>query len=254
MKFETNLFFYLFLKRFQPDLVCDVGSCDGHNSLMCRTFTPKARIIAFEANPDNYEGMCADKILQQNHIEVVPKAVSNETGSLVFYVLAPAEGKEHAWRKGSSSLYQRPDGLPTKPVSVEAVRLDKFISNLLPVPQGVALWIDVEGAAYKVLEGMEKIAGCVQIVSVEVEAKECWPGQKLAQDVHALMKRFGFRYVGRGLGYQEIQYDALYVHEQVYSHHRWEIRWLLLQAVVLTAVKHLAGGFYAGIKHRFLSR
>jgi FkbM family methyltransferase len=192
--------------------------------------------------------MCANKNLERNRIEVVHKAVTDRTGSLTFHVLEAREGAEHAWRKGSSSLHQRQDGLATKPVEVPAIRLDEFVANLQPSPSGIALWVDVEGAAYETLDGMQAVADRVHIVSAEVETKECWPGQKLASDVHALLKGLGFRYVGRGLGYREVQYDVLYVNERMYSRHPFGIRWLLLQTILLTGIKHTCGSLYAVLK------
>jgi FkbM family methyltransferase len=252
MKFNCNIFFYLFLERFQPKLVCDIGSRDGEHSLKFRNFLPDARIIAFEANPHNYDAMRSDQNLAQSKIEIVHKAVANRAGKLTFHILQLESGADEAWRTGGSSVRSRNDGLPTVEVEIESTRLDEFIESLDRAPQSVALWIDVEGAAYEVLEGIERIASLVQVLHVEVEAKETWSGQKLVTDIDALLKRLGFCFVGRGFGYKEIQYDVVYVNRRTYDNSRLKMMWITGLAVLVTYLERFGGGAYLRLKAIYL--
>lgn len=248
MKFNVAVLFYLFLERFQPELVCDVGSRDGGHSLKFRNLLPRARIIAFEANPHNYDAMRSDQNLAQNKIEMVHKAVTNRAGKLTFHVLQLESGADQAWRTGGSSVRSRTDGLPTVPVEVEATRLDEFIEGLDRAPQSVALWIDVEGAAYEVLEGIERIASLVQVLHVEVEAKETWSGQKVVTDIDALLKRLGFCFAGRGFGYKEIQYDVVYINRRTFKNSRLKVLWTIGLAVLATYLERFGGGCLSSLE------
>jgi FkbM family methyltransferase len=252
MRFNVNILFYFFLERFHLDIVCDVGSRDGVHSLKFRNLLPNARIIAFEANPHNYDAMRSDQKLAQNKIEIVHKAVTNRAGRLTFHVLQLENGVEEAWRTGGSSVHNRTDGLPTVPVEVESIRLDEFIESLDRAPQSVALWIDVEGAAYEVLEGIERIASRVQVLHVEVEAKETWAGQKVVTDIDALLKRLGFCFAGRGYGYQDIQYDVVYINRRTFKHSRLKVMWIIGLAVLVTYLERFGGSAYHRLKSGYL--
>jgi hypothetical protein len=161
-------------------------------------------------------------------------------------------GVEEAWRTGGSSVHNRTDGLPTVPVEVESIRLDEFIESLDRAPQSVALWIDVEGAAYEVLEGIERIASRVQVLHVEVEAKETWAGQKVVTDIDALLKRLGFCFAGRGYGYQDIQYDVVYINRRTFKHSRLKVMWIIGLAVLVTYLERFGGSAYHRLKSGYL--
>ena len=47
--------FHFLINKIDPDLVLDIGSRDGKDSLIFRKILPKAKINAFEANPDLYK-------------------------------------------------------------------------------------------------------------------------------------------------------------------------------------------------------
>ena len=53
MKINSNVeyLFYKYLKLTNIDVVVDIGSMDGKNSLYFRNILPHASLYAFEANP-----------------------------------------------------------------------------------------------------------------------------------------------------------------------------------------------------------
>jgi len=77
-------------------------------------------------------------------------------------------------------------------VRVKTARIDDFLAGQQNKHARIALWIDVEGAAYDVLSGMGKDPEKVALVHVEVEKKPMFPGQKLATDIDRLMSNWGF--------------------------------------------------------------
>jgi hypothetical protein len=137
-------------------------------------------------------------------------------------------------------------------VEIESIRLDEFIEGLDRAPQSLALWIDVEGAAYEVFEGIERIANRVQFLHVEVEAKETWSGQKLVTDIDALLKRLGFCFVGRGFGYKKIQYDVVYINRRTFKNSRLKVMWIIGLAVLVTYLERFGGGAYLRLKASYL--
>ena len=130
-----------------------------------------------------------------------------------------------------SSIRERaPDtSYASKPVPVRAVRLDSFLTDVLAGPAStIALWIDVEGAAYEVLEGIDGIRDRVCLVHVEVETRAFWQGQRLWPDIEALMGRLGFTPIARRPG--DEQFDVVFVND----------RWLGRSRAVVSGITFLA--------------
>lgn len=203
----TFLFYALILLR-RPPTICDVGSCDGADAFRFRRLRPGARVIAFEANPDNYKAIRADP--RSAGIEVYPEAVSDEDGEATFYVLEVPP--DQLWAKGASSLNRRgaeiQEGLAERPVQVATCRLDTALSN---ERAPIALWVDVEGAASKAVDGLKGIADRVSFIVIELEPRPLWEEQAPASRVLEQLAEIGFREVARTL--QDRQLNVLLAHE-----------------------------------------
>lgn len=202
IKLRTKFLFKLLLRLVNPDIVCDIGSLDASEAIWFAKLLPKSKVILFEANPINFAAIQQNPEVLNCDIQSVAKAVWSQNEKLHFFI-EEAEiisGKdEHL--PGISSTRPRKNLEESgggRSVEIEAVRLDDFINSLVPVPLSIALWIDVEGAAYEVLEGMRGISEKVVLVHVEVETKEFWQGQKLKSDVLNLACSLGFEIVARG--------------------------------------------------------
>jgi FkbM family methyltransferase len=215
---DPKRLFLRLLRALQPDMVCDVGSMDGADALNFRRLLPRARILAFEANPHNALLLQNDPRLSAARIEVVQLAAWNTRQELAFFVEASlsADAGEQTMRRGISSTRPRQDHHPgTSRVVVPAVRLDAFIGRLEPPPSRLALWIDVEGGAYEVLEGIAGIRSQVHLIHVEVETRPVWQGQKLKADVVELARQLGFVLLARGRN--DIQHDLVFLDAGLYG-------------------------------------
>jgi FkbM family methyltransferase len=209
---SSEFLFRTLAKHLGAEVICDVGAFDCFHSKRFRA--TGAKVIAFEANPVNFEVLARNASLSAAGIELFNYAAWNRDEEVTFNVVdATARGTE--WRNMISSIRERtPDNsYETRPVRVRAVRLDTFLVDLLagPAPT-IALWIDVEGAAYEVLEGIAGIRDRVCLVHVEVETRAFWQGQRLWPDVDALMRQFGFTPIARRPG--DLQFDVLYMNDR----------------------------------------
>jgi FkbM family methyltransferase len=204
---------------FRASLVLDVGSYDGTNALrFCRH---ERRVVALEANPANAGLLASNPAVTSAGIDVRHCAAWKEDGTVSFNVVEVPEPDD--WHRKISSTRPRNDsGFPTKEVTVEARRLDTFVAELdAGPPESIALWIDVEGAAYEVLQGIEQIAERVCAIHVEVELQQFWEAQKLWPDVRALMRDAGFVAVARRPG--DLQFDVVFVNSRFAR--RMPVRW-----------------------------
>jgi FkbM family methyltransferase len=247
----------LFLKLL-PELgisaVCDVGSLNGDEALAFRAVLPRAALFAFEASPENLGRMCADPALRRNDIEIVSSAVTNFDGGAEFFIV-DADDSAPDERQGMSSLHKRPDlgRIRSRAVPVKTTRLDTFFRARLPPDLRLALWIDVEGRAYEVIEGLGALASRVHLLHVEVETEPCIaPGQRLYPEVLALLEARGFRELAVDGDRDAEQFNALFVRmempaetlRQVERQHRFARARLLVAGTlrkVIRAAKTASG-------------
>jgi FkbM family methyltransferase len=207
----ANLFLSL-IKKLGVSCACDIGSLDGTQALRFSNALPEARVFAFEANPYNFAAMKADPLLSRPNIALVQCAVSSKKGTADFCVVETDYNCPTA-NRGLSSLLIPSDSLK-EIVRVPSVRIDEFLMERPEISGKIGLWIDVEGAAYDVLAGMEGIFQRVAIIHVEVEKKAMFQGQKLAADVDSLLSKRGFKPVTSEFWLNDTQGNVLYVNSQ----------------------------------------
>jgi FkbM family methyltransferase len=171
--------------------------------------------VAFEANPDNFALMNADNEIQKNRIRVVNQLISCKEGSQSFFIQRPDKTKPSSNRGTSSALPRLELGMLNEEVHINSVRINSFLNSDYPQATKVAMWVDVEGFAYEVLESMQGSTDHIHLIHVEVETRECWPGQKLEPDVLQLLKSMG--YVLLAHGKNDIQRDLVLVSKSWYD-------------------------------------
>ncbi len=240
MLVNTQRLFVKLLSAMRISLVCDVGSMNGADSVIFRDAVPEASIYAFEPNPENFERMQADRVLQKRNIQVVPLAVTNFDGEADFF-LVEADYSRPNTSRGLSSLYRRSDEwtTPAAVTQVKTTRLDTFLTGKCPSHARLALWIDTEGKAYEVIEGIRDVAGQVRILLVEVETKPCIGlNQKLYPEVKSLLWRLGFAEVATDLPRTQLQFNALFVRCDLPAPQRILVKMWLVRA----RLRHLLVG------------
>jgi 2-O-methyltransferase len=231
------------LSALRIDLVADVGSMNGADALAFRRVLPEAAIYAFEPNPRNAALMLSNESLEKGNVHVVPMAASNFDGSADFYLI-DADYSRVEYRRGMSSLYARSaQWAPVDVVSVRTTRLDAYFADKCPSDARIALWIDTEGKAFEVLEGITGIADRIQLLHVEVETTHLIsPDQRLYSEVKALLGKLGFVEIASDQSHRMVQFNALYVRSDLPSGRRiktlllrWRafVRYRLVKAIVI---------------------
>lgn len=218
---KTKYAFHTLLWLLKPSVVLDIGSMDGADSKRFRKLLPKTDLVAFEANPYNYQSMCEDNEVVNSRIRVVNKLVSGEEGERSFFVQKPVEGTESFNRGTSSALPRSEQGFQNDEIHIGSVRIDSFLVQEYPEAKSVALWVDVEGYAYEVLEGLSGASDRIRLIHVDVETRECWPGQRLESDVLSLTKSMGYIQIAQGAN--DIQRDLILVNQYWYAANRNQI-------------------------------
>lgn len=232
---NTQRLFAKLLPTMRINVVCDVGSMNGADALRFREALPDSGIYAFEPNPDNYRLMSADQTLREHRIQLTPLAASNCDGEAELFVVEADHrglGSRPDERRGMSSLHRRSGRwAPAEVVRVRTTRLDTFLADKCP-PQGrLALWIDTEGKAFEVIEGITGIAQRVHLLHVEVETAYCiGSGQKLYPQVQALLQNLGFAELATDQACSRPQFNALFVRGGLPGWTRLQVAALLVRA------------------------
>jgi FkbM family methyltransferase len=212
MVLNTRRMFAALLPALEIDTVCDVGSMNGAEALVFRRAVPRARLFAFEPNPENLRLLQADARMREHGIEIVPVAVTDYDGEAQFHLVKADYSAAHD-RRGMSSLYERAEpGLRDRSVTTRTARLDTILGGEPKGGRRIAMWIDVEGKAFEALTGAAGILDEVQLLHVEVESLACiGAAQKLYPDVKALLASAGFFELATDRAPHEEQFNALFL-------------------------------------------
>lgn len=208
----------------EPLVICDIGACEGEDSVRYARAYPRARVFAFEPLPANQALVRANFARHAvTNAELVPLALSDRAGESTFHVSSgrpPDLFAGENWNYGnkSSSLLAPAQAGPMhgwiefkEAITVPTGTLDVFC-----VQRGLDhidfIQMDVQGAEQLVLAGATAMLPHITAIWLEVSAREHYRGQALATDITRLMKRHGFKlahsvYLGDATG----EGDHLYV-------------------------------------------
>lgn len=186
-----------------PRIVCDIGALDGSLSLAVRDRTEDCEIVAFEANPETHARHAAR--LTARGIAYHHMAIADRDGRLTIH--APRGRPE-----GKASLLLRREDVPYDDHAVPARSLDSlFRKRLGPDGPGFFLWIDVEGAAERVLAGAHGVLRQTLAILVECETFPFWHEGGSASGVAETLLKAGFVPLARDREYGDKQFNVLFV-------------------------------------------
>lgn len=205
---------FIALRTARPDgrfSFFDIGANNGAASIPYSIWFPQATGTLFEAHPD-IASKASENITskQLNHrLSVVPRALSDATGTLTFHVSTarpnlegfpdiprPESGDEVVM--GSSSLLPPSEHLDAFPdihfntaIEVQAQRAEEWL-NERNQETPAFLHMDVQGAELKVLEGFGRRLADVAVVWMEVSRAPLYKGAPQVGEVADWMELNGF--------------------------------------------------------------
>jgi len=241
MRTNTKVLFGAILKARGADCFCDIGSRDGVQALLFRHLRPSAAIFAFEANPINFKAMSQNARLSQESIRLFPCAISSSNGMARFHI-TDVDYDDPEANIGTSSLLVREDLKIKDTVEVPTRRIDELLLEEAPEAGQIGLWIDVEGAEYEVLSGMEKIKDRVVAIHVETALKPIRAGQRTLSDLEELLAPWGFVPCGSNLAPGSDWGDVVFVNRTAIRGLGWRYRICQLKGYfgIIMAADHFA--------------
>lgn len=196
------------LAAIEPRAVIDVGANKGQFSSFAAVRWPRARIVAFEPQPDQgarYRAVLGDRA------RLLPCALGSTQGKLELHLASRADCSSLLALGDEQKSIFGMDEVGTITVDVE--RLDSVLAGE-QIEAPALLKIDVQGFEYEVIEGLGALADKVEWIFVETSFIELYKGQRLHEDVAALLDSIGYELaIEHNVtmdGARKVQADLLY--------------------------------------------
>jgi FkbM family methyltransferase len=195
------------MASIEPATVIDVGANKGQFSSFAAVRWPKATILAFEPLP---RPAARFRRVLGNRATLFDCALGAAEARLEMHV---------ASRDDSSSLLSLGERQKTvfhmdevATLAVDVQRLDKVLRGQVTAP--ALLKIDVQGYEYEVLQGIGDLTRQIEWIYVETSFVELYTGQRLHDEVAALLRELGYELklehngtIDKG---QKVQADVLF--------------------------------------------
>ena len=196
---ELDNLFYKFLTKLKIDTLIECGAHEATASLF---FEKKGGTsIAIEANPFVYKNITPKS---KGNFRSFNLALSNTNEDLILYY--PKKNINSA-----QSTSNKKKGIVYDSVKVQSKKLDDLLRDQLSEIKNLALWLDVEGHQYEVLQGSTISLRNTKIIKIEVESKELFKGQKWDYTkINNFLTENNFSPVYRDFEY-EFQFNILYI-------------------------------------------
>ena len=168
--------------KIKPEIVFEIGANFGQDAdILMQIFNLQPEnIYAFEAHPVIFKEM-----QRIQPFKCYNYAVFNKNKDITFNIVDTSYKNT-----GISSISKLP-GVETKPVTVKAIRMDKFLyENEI---RGIDfLKLDVEGYTYEVLEGFGDRIGDIKAIHLEAEHSNNGIAKYLFVDIEKFLNNKGF--------------------------------------------------------------
>jgi FkbM family methyltransferase len=190
-----------------PGMFLEVGAFDAAFSRRMKARYPDATCIALEANPRVFERFRAEvQVTGVDYVHVAAAAGSGKVGFFIPEVIA-GHAQPHVSRMGSLNQISAKNSAMTE-VTVPALAIDELLGNA--TDNRLCMWMDVEGAIDKVLDGAVRILQRTALIYCEIEERQIWEDQPLASDVIARLEAAGFILAARDFQ-TPVQFNALLI-------------------------------------------
>ena len=208
---ERHFINYISDKISNPKIILEIGSRDAFQSIEFSRIYPKAKIYAFECNPESIK-TCIKNTKNYKNIEVIPYAVFNKNEKMKFYPVQELIGVSSLFKL--TKEYSIKHNFTQKEITVDAIRIDTWAKKK-GIEKIDLVWIDLQGAEYEAFEGMGKLLSNVQAIYTEVEVKELLIGQKLMKDITRLLDENGFYFLRYTECSKNLWGNAIYLNKKI---------------------------------------
>ena len=209
LEVERRLHCYLHVDAAEIRQIVIVGAHDGEEITRLRQAYPSARFLCFEPSPI-WHAALKRNFHRTDYVDSRALALSESPGMATFHELsARGNGSLLAPDVEKWSKFNRVAGKEMASFQVKMSTLDEETRKLRSID---LLWIDVQGAEHRVLQGGMKMLHRVAAVFLEVALVDSpYQGALLFPELDSLLHDFGFVCVGLGTDSWNYGGNALWV-------------------------------------------
>jgi FkbM family methyltransferase len=183
-------------------VILEAGACDGRDTLQIATLWPKSKIHSFEPIQELFE-TAQLKLRGKDMVTFYPFALSDKTGLATIH-------KSSGLSEGSSSilsparhLEMHPDVKFETTLEVQTYTIDDWAMRY-GIDHIDFMWLDMQGAEFKVLKSSPKIFSTVKVLFTEVSLIETYEGVLLYPEFKKWLEKQGFFVIMEDLPYKDM--------------------------------------------------
>ena len=197
-------------------IIFEIGSRDALDAIDLSQYF-KAHVVAFECNPYQIP-VCRENIGNNPNVTLEPYGVWDSNGYRDFYrVIDKNPGASSFFESNTESPYYKPDhpdATTQEKIVVPCIRLDDYLEHK-KIGRIDLLCMDVQGAAYQVLESLGTHLKRVKYIIVELETQRMYVGEKLYDEVDQYLRNSGFIRLSPALDPNGLFGDVLYMNTHI---------------------------------------
>ena len=168
--------------------IFDVGAHIGLATIYFKSKYPKAKIIAFEPNPNTAKLLRLN--IKANHlkdVKVIETAVWDKEGKKSLYI---DSASKIPWTWGDSLIENIWDSsIPPKPILVKTITLSSFLTKPVDL-----LKLDVEGAEYVIIKKSAKKLSLVKNIILEYHKTPKTNPENQFKPILKILEKANFRF------------------------------------------------------------
>lgn len=190
-------------ENFQPNVIYDIGSCEGNWTEMATTIWPNCEFYLFDANED------LNELYKGKKYNYYLGLLSNYNDKKIKYYYNETFIAGNSYYKELTEAYS-----DDKYRILNSMTLDKVIdNNNWPLPDLIKM--DVQGSELDILEGGKKILSQAKYLIVELQHIEYNDKAPLFEESIDIIEKSGWKLINSKFSSSDYSIDADYLFERV---------------------------------------
>jgi FkbM family methyltransferase len=171
-------------------VIVEAGSHFGEDTVWLGRYWPRGQVHAFEPSPDLFA-------LTTRHTRWIPNvhrypfALSDRLEAVELHVSSGASTASSSIFAPKEHLVEHPSVRFDARISVPAITLALWAQQY-QIPRVDFLWLDMQGAELRALQGMGQLLDTATALHLEVSTRESYAGAPLYPELAAWMRARGF--------------------------------------------------------------
>lgn len=169
-------------------ITIEIGAHEATFSKNVKSINPLTKCYAFEANPYVYKKYQSQ--LKAAGIDYRNIAISNSDSQVSLKIPVSRSSNNINKDNPIASIHKRDQpGFEYESVFVNSAKINSIFKHN---PKRKALWIDVEGAQYEVLESIGDLWPTIDFIYIEIESRNVWRSNFNKNDIYEILKQKGY--------------------------------------------------------------